>query len=337
MAKLPLEPPIPYRKPIYYDFKNKERCVTSYVDYMLSRTRRMFKYTGLPDTIPDVFLERYLQRNGQCIIAEHEGKLYAFCGGLGGVYNEYYFPSKYIVANPYLDFSKEYTIGEDCVLIRNDTEMQGLIPMCSKYASLLVENDLTMRIADINRRIPAIAKTHSDNQKQGFDLLMKRVEDGDLNMSIQDNWEDMFTTLPFVDSTTTHITEYIEFTQYIKAQWFNELGIRMSHNMKREALSASEIASGDDMIRSLPEDMLECRKEALDKINEMFGTNISIEYNSVWRYLFDEKELQIDAMEADIESKENSSDNRTETDEEVSENNEESEEKDDGEEPNSES
>ena len=319
MAKLPLEPPIPYKKPVYYDFRNKERCVTSYVEYMLSRTRRMFKYTGLPDSIPDIFLERYLQRNGQCIIAEHEGKLYAFCGGLGGVYNEYYFPTKYIVANPYLNFSKEYTIGEDCVLVRNDTEMQGLIPMCSKYASLLVENDLTMRIADINRRIPAIAKVHSDNQKQGFDLLMKRVEDGDLSMAIQDNWEDMFTTLPFVDSSTTHITEYIEFTQYIKAQWFNELGIRMSHNMKREALSASEIASGDDMIRSLPEDMLKCRKEALDRINSMFGTNISVEYNSVWSYLFDEKELQIDAMEAEVESTEtnpeDSSDNRTNSEE----------------------
>lgn len=315
MAKFPIEPPIPYKKPVYYDFRNKERCVTSYVEYMLSRTRRMFRYTGLPDSIPDVFLERYLQRNGQCIVAKHEGNLYAFCGGLGGVYNEYYFPTKYIVANPYLNFSKEYTIGEDCVLVRNDTEMQGLIPMCSKYASLLVENDLTMRIADINRRIPAIAKVHSDNQKQGFDLLMKRVEDGDLSMSIQDNWEDMFTTLPFVDSSTTHITEYIEFTQYIKAQWFNELGIRMSHNMKREALSASEIASGDDMIRSLPEDMLECRKEALDKINSMFGTNISVEYNSVWSYLFDEKELQIDAMKAEIESTEtipeDSSDDRT--------------------------
>lgn len=296
----------------------------SYVEYMLARTRRMFKYTGLPDTIPDVFLEQYLQRNGECIIAEYNGQLYAFCGGLGGVLNEYYFPTKYIVSNPFLNFSKEYNIGKDCVLIRNDTEMQGLIPMCSKYASLLVENDLTMRIADINRRIPAIAKVHSDNQKQGFDLLMKRVEDGDLNMSIQDNWEDMFTTLPFVDSSTTHITEYIEFTQYIKAQWFNELGIRMSHNMKREALSASEIASGDDMIRSLPEDMLECRKEALDKVNNMFGTKISVEYNSVWSYLFDEKELQIDAMEAEIESTEdnedeNSSDNRTESEDDTNE------------------
>lgn len=314
MAKSPLEPPVPYKKPVYYDFRNKDKCVSSYVNYMLSRTRRMFKYSGLPETIPDVFLERYLQRNGQCVIAEHEGKLYAFCGGLGGVYNEYYFPTKYIVANPYLNFSKEYEIGTDCVLIRNDTEMQGLIPLCSKYASLLVENDLTMRIADINRRIPAIAKVHGDNQKEGFDLLMKRVEDGELKMSIQDNWEDMFTLLPFSDGVTTHLTEYIEFTQYIKAQWFNELGIRMSHNMKREALSASEIASGDDMIRSLPEDMLECRKEALEQINTMFGTNISVEYNSVWSYLFEEKELQIDSMKSEIQSNNetDSSDVRTE-------------------------
>ena len=97
MSKYKRDPSVPLREPIYYNFRNKDKCVASYVEYMLARTRRMFKYTGLPDTIPDVFLEQYLQRNGECIIAEYNGQLYAFCGGLGGVLNEYYFPTKYIV------------------------------------------------------------------------------------------------------------------------------------------------------------------------------------------------------------------------------------------------
>ena len=107
--------------------------------------------------------------------------------------------------------------------------------------------------------------------------------------------------------------------------------------VKEETIEKCIEAINETQNKIIEEDsMKELIKQTLDKINEMFGTNISIEYNSVWRYLFDEKELQIDAMEADIESKENSSDTRTETDEEVSENNEESEEKDDGEESNSE-
>lgn len=292
----------PYRTPYYYDFKDKNKCVKNYVEQMLDRTYNMFKYTNLPDSIPELFLEMQLQRNGCCGVIKHNNELYAVYGALGGVLNEYYFPRNFIVANPYLNISETFTINEDCILFRNDSEIQGIIPICSKYASLLVENDITMRQVIINRRIPIIIKAHSDKEKDSANLFMNRIEQGENVIAITEQLANTLDCIDMDKSYSTRLTEYIEAQQYIKAQWYNELGIRMSHNMKREALSESEISANDDAVRSLPIDMLKCRKKAVEEINNMFGTNISVEYNEIWAEQTEMSKLSIDKQEAEIES-----------------------------------
>lgn len=292
----------PYRTPYYYDFKDKNKCVKNYVEQMLDRTYNMFKYTNLPDSIPELFLEMQLQRNGCCGVIRHNNELYAVYGALGGVLNEYYFPRNFIVANPYLNISETYTINKDCILFRNDSEIQGIIPICSKYASLLVENDITMRQVIINRRIPIIIKAHSDKEKDSANLFMNRIEQGENVIAITEQLANTLDCIDMDKSYSTRLTEYIEAQQYIKAQWYNELGIRMSHNMKREALSESEISANDDAVRSLPIDMLKCRKKAVEEINNMFGTNISVEYNEIWAKQTEMSKLSIDKQEAEIES-----------------------------------
>ena len=49
---------------VVYDFTDKNKLVTDLVRYMLIRTQAMFEYTGLPDTIPQKFLESYIQMAG---------------------------------------------------------------------------------------------------------------------------------------------------------------------------------------------------------------------------------------------------------------------------------
>ena len=67
----------PLKEGYYYNFKDKVKCVRSYVDYMLSRSQMMFNYENLPESIPQLYLERYLQRNGHCCITKVKGELYA--------------------------------------------------------------------------------------------------------------------------------------------------------------------------------------------------------------------------------------------------------------------
>lgn len=272
-----------------YDFKDKEECLRNYVVYMLNRTQRMFEYEGLPDTIPQRMLEMMLQINGFACFAEREGKLYAFWGGLGGEPDEYYRPTICTVSNPALKFSDTYKIGEDCVIVRNDSFLYGLIPLFRRYASAMVENDLSFRIASINTRITSWITAPDDSTKDAGNKYLKDVEAGDLGVCASNEFLDGIKVQPTVNSQRT-FTDLIEYQQYLKASWFNEIGLNANYNMKREKLSTTESQMNNDALLPLCQDMLMNRQQCLDEVNAMFGTNISVSFSSSWEKLIEEFE-----------------------------------------------
>ena len=80
------------------------------------------------------------------------------------------------------------------------------------------------------------------------------------------------------------LTELFEFEQYLKASLFNEIGLSANYNMKRERLTKSEVECNTDNLYPLPDEMLSSRREAIDKINNLFGTDILVEFSSSWDY-----------------------------------------------------
>ena len=114
--------------------KGKDEAVNAYVNNFLNKLQSMFVYTGVPDTLNVQAMELELMTTGNVAIAEVDGNLYALSGSTGGELDAYYQPTKYIVANPWLNLTKEYTIGKDCVLMRNDYNMVGLMPIIGRYA-----------------------------------------------------------------------------------------------------------------------------------------------------------------------------------------------------------
>ena len=148
-----------------YDFADKSCAVNKHIGYMLNRTQSMFEWSRLPDTIPVRILELYLQINGHCAWYEHEGNLYVFTGGLGGEPDVYYMPTVYTIANPALNLSKNLVIGEDCVVMSDDSLYMGLMPLFSRYATLQTENELSMRLAIINTRLTDLISAKDDRTK----------------------------------------------------------------------------------------------------------------------------------------------------------------------------
>ena len=74
--------------------------------------------------------------------------------------------------------------------------------------------------------------------------------------------------------------------------------------MKREAINEAEATLNEDILQPTIDNMLECRQDALEKVNSMFGTNITIEFNSIWKQNKKEEALAFDLKEAEIDSKE---------------------------------
>ena len=291
-----------------FDFaycSDKKKVFENYCKYTFTRTQSMFTYEGLPESIPVQWLESYLQRNGSCCIAEHEGKLYALLGNAGGELDEYYQPTTYTVANPALGLSKTFTIGEDCVYCKNDYDAIGLVPLVSRYCGLMTENLLTVRISDINMRMMNLLSAPDDNTLQSTKQYLKDLEDGKLGVVGETPFFEGLKLQSKGVGNGDYMIQFIELQQYLKGSMYNELGINANFNMKREALSGQEVALNDDALMPLIDDMLKQRRAMCDELNQMFGLNVSVDYGSTWhsnvveKQLVSEEELGADSAESE--------------------------------------
>ena len=283
--------------------KNKKVSSRSYFQYFLARVTKMFQYKNLPDTIPHEILERYLMLNGVACITEVDGKLYVFYGNAGGPQDEYYRPSQFIISNPHLRVGSEGTkgfsaniqiFGEDVpqsngepvhqkgVLLRNDTEWLGLAPMIARYSTLMAENVLTLRTADVMLRITALITAQSDKELFSANEYLKNIENGELSTVGESAFFDGVNLQSPPSNNGSYLTQFIEYQQYLKGSFFNEIGLSANYNMKREAIGKGESTLDQDALLPLCDNMLLCRREDLSKVNDMYGTNIEVEYSSVW-------------------------------------------------------
>lgn len=291
-----------------FDFSycsDKDKVFENYCRYTFTRTQSMFTYEGLPDTIPVQWLESYLQRNGSCCIAEHEGKLYALLGNAGGEPDEYYQPTIYTVANPALNLSKNYKIGVDCVYCKNDYDALGLVPLVSRYCGLMTENLLTVRLSDINMRMMNLLSAPDDNTLQSTKQYLKDLEEGKLGVVGETPFFEGLKLQSKGVGNGDYMIQFIELQQYLKGSMYNELGINANFNMKREALSGQEVALNDDALMPLIDDMLKQRRAMCDELNEMFGLSVSVDYGSTWhsnvveKQLVSEEELGANSVESE--------------------------------------
>lgn len=300
-----METPTSRNEWIFGNIKNplldKEYMLKSVILQMLNKTTRIFKYSNIPKTIPVKDLETQLQVGGFAIFKEVDGELYSFTGGLGGKPNPYYLPTLAIIANPALRYNASLEIDKECVVMLNDHYYQGLMPLFSKYGNMLVEAEISLKYAIINARVPALIQADNDNTYKSAQEFFKKVVDG--------TEYGIIASKEFFDGIRTHdfykqpyIKDLIESIQYIKGSWYNEIGLNAAFNMKREAINEAEATLNEDILYPTIDTMLECRQIALEKVNAMYGTNITVELNGVWEQNRMQDDLTLEKQEAELES-----------------------------------
>lgn len=233
-------------------------------------------------------MELFLQVNGNVCFTEYNGEYYIFTGGLGGEPDVYYRPTLYTIANPALNISKSLVIDEECIIIPNDTLYIGLLPLFSRYSTLLSTTELSLEMAIINARMVALISSDNDRTTESAKLYLKDIRDGKMGVIDSNPFFEGIKTQPIASISAKTLTDLIETEQYIKASWYNEIGLNSNYNMKRETLNAEETQLNNDALLPLIDDMYNTRKTAIEKINKMYGLNISIEYNSAW----DDKQIE---------------------------------------------
>lgn len=265
------------------EVKDKDTALFTFMQRVLCMTSKMFEYTGTPETVPPVELEKILQTSGNVGIAEVDGNLYALQGSRGGECDAYGYGKDYIVANPWLKLNKTFKIDDDIVVINNTPFADSLLPIIGKYGVLYTDATITLNLASILTRITMLISASDDKTKQSAELFLQKILNGDFSVIGENAFFKGVNLQTPPTQGNQQIMQMIELLQYYKASMFNDLGLNANYNMKRERLNTQEVSMNIDALMPFVDSMLTERVEGVKRVNEMFGTDITVTLGSSWK------------------------------------------------------
>ena len=251
-----------------------DRTYTDYYYRLMMLALSVFEWEKLPNGIDERWIEKYLFLEGQCMFYKNDllGFMVVKCVGEG--LNEYDEPT-YLrpVATNLMD-SNTYKNGVECVMIKNNDISYPTCATTEMYALKLAE---ISRAIDINinaQKTPILIKC---SNKQLLTLKnVYRQWDGNEPVIFADKSLD----IDNLDILNTSAPVVFDRLQLQKHQTLNEyltfLGINNANMDKKERLVASEVDANNDHVESSLNAMLKSRELACKRINEIFGTNISV-------------------------------------------------------------
>lgn len=289
---------------------DKTQLTSYYYKMLLNRVINMFTWKNLPDTIDEQVMNFWLFVTGRVVFTEFNAKLYALNGNYGGYPNEYYLPTEFVIANPILG-SKNVKLDVDGVAMFNsDTDKYptqtmtgGLYPILTLTANMLADCVVTISSALKNGRVQTAFLCKDDTVRTAGEKVLTKLYNGDPAVMIDDTILNCITPIKMADNTSvaTILQQTVETYQFWLANFYNSIGVNANFNMKRERLNTAEVNINDSALFVNVVNMLNNRQQALEKINKMFGTNITVEISEEWKDLTEEEPTEEEPTEEERE------------------------------------
>lgn len=248
---------------------------TDYFNRLFELAINMFKWENLPVTVDERFLELALCEKGYCLYFNDDimGNLALTCM-IGGELDVYRIPTRRI-AFAVNGYQAERT-SKDSVLIYNNYLHTPTIQTISLYAERLTAIERAIDL-NVNAQKTPIALLTDEKQKRTIEEIYRKYE-GNAPVIIGAKNLD----LDSVKALTTGAPYVADKLNILKRQIWNEaltfFGIENANTEKRERLVSDEITSNLGGVQAQRYVMLNAREQAADKINRMFGTNISVKF-----------------------------------------------------------
>ena len=293
----------------FYDFQNgialykptdKLSNINHLINTYLNKTLAMFQYNNLPDTLPDLELEKMLQVNGQAFVTEYKGNIVALKMDLILDDVDVYGNAK--SGNVYYPDVKEFKKMSlsDGVLIKNDYLGLGLLDIFKKYAYLINESALSLNMSNFWKRTEKVFTANDDATAESVKNYLTKTERGEIGLVTSNLlYESIKVNTPQANGTS--LGELIEYHNYLKSQLYAEIGLYTNENRKKERLITSEVETGLNAIYPLVDNMLDNRIQGFEKVNEMFGLNVKVEFMSSWKSNNEFKEVPNEVLDDVVE------------------------------------
>lgn len=270
-----------------------------YLERLTELSISMFDWQGLPDSIDPRYMEMVLFTNGSVVFFKDEdledftglsnsvtedGTYLALPVAMNGRWNVYNVPISYraYASNGY---NKVLDINNSVIIYNNMIRTNSTLA-CELYARRLWNLD---RAIDVNcnaQKTPVVVRA---NERQRLSMLnLAKEYDGNAPFIFADKDLDL-NDLKAINTQAPYVADKL---YQIKTEIWNEaltyLGISNVNYQKKERMITDEVLRNQGGTIASRYSRLEARREAADKINEMFGLNISVDYREDYREAGDE-------------------------------------------------
>ena len=250
-------------------------------DYLFATAMTMFKYDGLPDNVRQEDLERMLLENGELIFAKWQDEFYIFQFTGAGKQNYLGEWDSYQVNNPYVNCNHVFT-DKNAVRIRNTDNSVSLSGLLDMYSELLSESYITLNMSDVNARLNFLISAGDNATKASAELFLKQVYDGKQGIIGSQPLLESLTVNPLADHRD--FQSVIELNKFYYSDFFQKIGLTNLYNNIHDRISATETEFTATSIYPFVDNMKKNREQAIEKINQLFGLDATVEFTSSWDY-----------------------------------------------------
>jgi len=236
----------------------------------------MFEWQNLPPTVDPRYIELHLFQNGSMVYFNDDvvGNLCLDCLPNGN-FDVYGNPINRRAYSSYNNYQRDLN-EDDSIIIWNNYLRTNSITDIKSYSKRLYLLD---RIIDVNANAQKTPVLVQGTEKQRLTLLNLYKEfDGNSPFIFGDKNLDL-NALKSLNTGAPYVADKI---YQLKTQIWNEaltyLGISNINIQKKERLVTDEVTRTQGGTIASRYSRLQARREAVDKINAMFGTNIRVYY-----------------------------------------------------------
>lgn len=248
-----------------------------YVNLLTEIAINRFKWLNLPDTCDSRYLELSLFRNGSAVFFNDEDIGYLTLEVIAnGPFNVYGYPIYRRAYSSYNQYQKNLD-NTDSVIIYNNAMRTNNLLMVENFSQRLYNIDRTIDINVNGQKTPTLLQ---GNEKQRLSLL-NLYKEYDGNAPVIFGNKDL--DLSGITSISTNAPFVSDKLYDIKNRLWNEaldyLGISNITINKRERLTSNESFFNQGSTEATRNIYLNARKHACEKINNVFGLEVDVEFN----------------------------------------------------------
>lgn len=259
--------------------------------FLESIVNSLFVYDGLPDTVDIDFINYHLNRNGYIVWCKVDGDVVTLQGAISGLdlYNR---PTTFYSANPVTKYNHvKRQIGKDCVVLYNTLNKRfakNNLPILYKYTRLLDNIDNSIDCSIFNTKASTIYNVDSETDTMKIKLRIDKIANGEpfiLANTKKSQAQEILTgtkspTVEHIPVKNNYVLDLLLRDRYtIFCNFLTELGVNSTPFEKKERQIESEVNSNNELLGIVASEMLKAREQAIDEVNKMFGTNISVKFN----------------------------------------------------------